>query len=153
MNKKLLLAIGVIPLVIILAIVFNNRNESSSTTGGSQQLSEPQSIEEGFKEAEVFINAQAPIKIDDQTRLEKALAGPGDLMTYFYTLTTVTVADVDPESLLENIKPKLLSSLCNNAEMQPVLQAGAKLVYRYSDKNNEDVGRIEVVAADCHALG
>jgi hypothetical protein len=33
--------------------------------------------------------------------------------------------------------------------MQPVLQAGATLVYAYSDKNNENVGRIEVVAADC----
>lgn len=152
MNKKLLLAIGLIPLVIILAIVFNNRNDPSSASDSKQQLSELQSIEEGFMEAEVFINAQAPIKIDDQTRLEKALAGPGDLMTYFYSLTTVTVAEVEPAALLENIKPKLLSSLCNNADMLPVLQAGAKLVYVYSDINGEDVGRIEVVAADCQAL-
>ncbi|MCL5975885.1 MAG: hypothetical protein M1270_08735 [Gammaproteobacteria bacterium] len=152
MNKKLLLAIGLIPLVIILAIVFNNRNAPSSPADRTQQLSEEQSIEEGFMEAEVFINAQAPIKIDDQTRLEKALAGPGDLMTYFYTLTTVTVAEVEPTTVLENIRPKLLSNLCNNAEMQPVLQAGAKIVYVYSDMNNEDVGRIEVVAADCQAL-
>ena len=92
MNKKLLLAIGLIPLVIILAIVFNNRDAPSSATDSKRQLSELQSIEEGFMEAEVFINAQAPIKIDDQTRLEKALAGPGDMITYFYTLTTVSFA-------------------------------------------------------------
>ncbi|MBN47833.1 MULTISPECIES: hypothetical protein [unclassified Methylophaga] len=151
MNKKLLLAIGLIPLVIILAIVFNNRDAPSSATDSKRQLSELQSIEEGFMEAEVFINAQAPIKIDDQTRLEKALAGPGDMITYFYTLTTVSVAEVEPATVLEKIKPKLLSSLCKNAEMQPVLQAGAKIVYVYSDKNSEDVGRIEVVAADCQA--
>lgn len=152
MNKKLLFAIGLVPLVIILVLVSGNRNDPSSPADRTQQLSEEQSIEEGFMEAEVFINAQAPIKIDDQTRLEKALAGPGDLMTYFYTLTTVTVAEVEPTTVLENIRPKLLSNLCNNAEMQPVLQAGAKIVYVYSDKNSEDVGRIEVVAADCQAL-
>lgn len=152
MNKKLLLAIGLIPLVIILVIVFSNQNDPFSTTDRGQQFSDEQSIEEGFLEAEKVINSQAPIKIDDQTRLEKALAGPGDMITYFYTLTTVTIEEVDSTAVLENIKPKLLSNLCSNVEMQPVLQAGAKIVYVYSDKNNEDVGRIVVVAADCQAL-
>lgn len=152
MNKKLLLAIGLIPLVIILVIVFGNQNDPSSATERDQQFSDEQSIEEGFLEAEKVINSQAPIKIDDQTRLEKALAGPGDRITYFYTLTTVTIEEVDSTAVLENIKPKLISSLCSNAEMQPVLQAGAKIVYVYSDKNGEDVGRIEVVVADCQAL-
>ena len=56
---------------------------------------------------------------------------------------------MNPTAVLEDIKPKLLASLCSNADMQPVLKAGAKLVYVYSDKNNQDVGRIEVVEADC----
>jgi|SRR5690554_1583248 len=149
MNKKLLLAIGLIPLVIILAIVLNNKNDPSSAADRNQQLSNEQSIEESFQEAEVFINSRAPIKIDDQTRLDKAMAGPGDLMTYFYSLTNVAIADVDPAAVLEDIKPKVLKSLCSNSDMQPVLQAGAKLVYVYSDMAGKEVGRINVVAADC----
>uniref|UniRef100_I1XKR2 Uncharacterized protein n=2 Tax=Methylophaga nitratireducenticrescens TaxID=754476 RepID=I1XKR2_METNJ len=100
-------------------------------------------------EAEKLINSRAPIKIDDETQLNKALAGPGDLMTYYYSLTNVTIDNVNPAAVLKDIKPKLLASLCSNADMQPILKAGAKLVYVYSDKNNEDVGRIEVVEADC----
>lgn len=150
MNKKLLLIVGLILLVIVIAIVSSKKNGSASmATDEQQQLSADVSVEEGFLEAEQFINARAPIKIDDQTRLDKALAGPGDLMTYFYSLTTVTIEEVEPETILDNIKPKLLANLCSNADMQPVLQAGAKLVYVYSDKTGEEVGRIDVIAADC----
>lgn len=151
MNNKLILAIGLILLITIIVLASNLISDpsTSSLATDQQQPLDELSIEEGFMEAEKLINSRAPITIDDQTRLNKALAGPGDLMTYFYSLTTVSVADVNPTAVLEDIKPKLLASLCSNADMQPVLQAGAKLVYVYSDKNGEDVGRIEVVAADC----
>jgi len=151
MNNKLLLAIGLMLLISVIVLASNliSAPSTPSLATDQQQPLDELSIEEGFIEAEQLINSRAPIKIDDQTRLNKAVAGPGDLMTYFYSLTNVIVGDVNPASLLDDIKPKLLASLCSNADMQPVLQAGAKLVYVYSDKNNQDVGRIEVVAADC----
>ena len=145
MNNKLLLAIGLILLITIIVLASNLISDPSTPSLATDQ----QQPIEGFLEAEKLINSRAPIKIDDETRLNKAVAGPGDLMTYFYSLTNVTVNNVNPTSVLEDIKPKLLASLCSNADMQPVLQAGAKLVYVYSDNNGEDVGRIEVVAADC----
>lgn len=150
MNNKLVLAIGLILLITIIVLASNLISDPStpSLTNNQQPLDEL-SIEEGFLEAEKLINSRAPIKIDDETRLNKAVAGPGDLMTYFYSLTNVTLGDVNPASVLEDIKPKLLASLCSNADMQPVLQAGAKLIYVYSDKDGEEVGRIDVVAADC----
>ena len=151
MNKKLLFVIGIILFVAIIMIASRLINTPSPylTSDNGQELPTEASIEEGFMEAEKFINSRARIKIDDETQLIKALAGPGDLMTYYYSLTNVTIDDVNPTAVLEDIKPKLLASLCKNADMQPVLKAGAKLVYVYSDKNNEDVGRIEVVEADC----
>lgn len=151
MNKKLLFVIGIILFVAIIMIASRLINTPSPylTSDNDQELPTEASIEEGFMEAEKLINSRAPIKIDDETQLNKALAGPGDLMTYYYSLTNINIDDVNPTAVLEDIKPKLLASLCRNADMQPVLKAGAKLVYVYSDKNNEDVGRIEVVEADC----
>jgi hypothetical protein len=151
MNKKLLFVIGIILFVAIIMIASRLINTPSPylTSDNDQELPTEASIEEGFMEAEKLINSRAPIKIDDETQLNKALAGPGDLMTYYYSLTNITIDDVNSTAVLEDIKPKLLASLCRNADMQPVLKAGAKLVYVYSDKNNEDVGRIEVVEADC----
>ena len=151
MNNKLILAIGLILLIIIIVLASNLISVPStpSLVTDQQQPIDEVSIEEGFLEAEKLINSRAPIKIDDETRLNKALAGPGDLMTYFYSLTNVTVNNVNPTAVLEDIKPKLLASLCSNPDMQPVLEAGARLVYVYSDKNGQDVGRIQVVAADC----
>jgi len=151
MNKKLLFVIGLILFVAIIMIASRLINTPSPylTSDSGQELPNEASIEEGFMEAEKLINSRAPIKIDDETQLNKALAGPGDLMTYYYSLSNVTINDVNPAAVLEDIKPKLLASLCSNADMQPVLQAGARLVYVYADKNGEDVGRIEVVAEDC----
>lgn len=151
MNKKLLFVIGLILFVAIIMIASRLINTPSPylTSENGQELPTEASIEEGFMEAEKLINSRAPIKIDDETQLNKALAGPGDLMTYYYSLSNVTINDVNPAAVLEDIKPKLLASLCSNADMQPVLQAGARLVYVYADKNGEDVGRIEVVAEDC----
>ncbi|WP_417550366.1 hypothetical protein [Methylophaga sp.] len=151
MNNKLILAIGLILLITIIVLASNLISDPStpSLATNQQQPIDEVSIEEGFLEAEKLINSRAPIKIDDETRLNKALAGPGDLMTYFYSLTNVTVNNVNPTAVLEDIKPKLLASLCSNPDMQPVLEAGARLVYVYSDKNGQDVGRIQVVAADC----
>lgn len=152
MKKTLFLTLGFILFVTIVLIASGLLRDSSLppiATDERRQLSDDQSIEEGFLEAEAFINAQAPIKIDDQTRLNKAIAGPGDLMTYYYSLTQVTVADVEPATVLKDIKPKVLKSLCSNPDMQPVLQAGARLVYVYSDMAGKEVGRINVTAADC----
>lgn len=153
MNKKLVFSIILI-LIVILVAVFSGKSSQSPDSASntvSEQLPEDVSVEEGFQEAEQFINSRAPIKIDDETRLDKALAGPGDLMTYFYSLTQLNVAEVDAEQVLNDIKPKLLSSLCSNAEMQPVLKAGARMVYVYSDQNGEDVGEIEVIESDCQS--
>ena len=151
MNNKLVLAIGLILLIGIIVVASNLISDPSTPFLGTdeQQPLDELSIEEGFMEAEKIINSRAPIKIDDETQLNKALAGPGDLMTYYYSLTNVDVTSVNPHAVLEDIRPKLLASLCSNADMQPVLQAGARLVYVYADKNGEDVGRIEVVAEDC----
>lgn len=153
MNKKLVFSIILI-LIVILVAVFSGKSSQSPNSASNtvpEQLPEDVSVEEGFQEAEQFINSRAPIKIDDETRLDKALAGPGDLMTYFYSLTQLNVAEVDAEQVLNDIKPKLLSSLCSNAEMQPVLKAGARMVYVYSDQNGEDVGEIEVIESDCQS--
>lgn len=152
MKKTLFLTLGFILFVTIVLIASGLLRDSSLpsiATDERRQLSDSQSIEEGFLEAEAFINAQAPIKIDDQTRLNKAIAGPGDLMTYYYSLTKVAIADVEPTTVLKDIKPKVLKSLCSNPDMQPVLQAGARLVYVYSDMAGKEVGRINVTAADC----
>lgn len=152
MNKKLLFSVGFVFLAITLLIasgLLRDNPPSSLTNGERQQLPNDQSIEEGFMEAEKLINSRAPIKIDDKTRLDRAIAGPGDLMTYFYSLTTIAVTDVEPATVLADIKPNVLKSLCSNPDMQPVLQAGARLVYVYSDMAGKEIGRINVVAADC----
>jgi hypothetical protein len=69
--------------------------------GGSGRLNE------GFTKAAEQINNRGPIMVDQETRLDKSVAGPGARLTYFYSLPKYSSEDINRKLLLASLEPAI----------------------------------------------
>jgi hypothetical protein len=111
-------------------------DEVFSSDSMSEKSTE-ETLAEGMKRAAEEINSRAPYMLDSETRLESATAGPGAQITYQHTLINYASEELDKSFLRENLRPAVVSGVCENREMQPSLRLGAK--YRYSYQGNDEI--------------
>jgi hypothetical protein len=112
-----------------------------------QQLDEK--LLEGFTTTAAKINAKAPTMMDRETRLDKAVAGPGARLTYFYSLPNYSSHDLDRNVLFTNIKSGVKKAVCDSEEMKPSLQDGGVYVYAYAGNDGMEMVRFELSKHDC----
>ncbi len=76
-------------------------------------------------------SAGAPRMVDDQTRLDRATAGPGHRVVLHHTVTRLKANEVDRSAWQRSVVPQLRQNVLNS-RMNDVLGRGITLVYRYS---------------------
>lgn len=95
------------------------------------------------------INRRAPIKVDEETRLDRSEVGPGARLTYYYSLTNYLSRDIEPSWLQAYLKPEVKKGACANNKGLFTMQNGATFVYAYSGKDGMEIGRFAINKNDC----
>lgn len=131
--KTILIFFAVIIFIGAIALTF----EESNTTPFKQRI-----IEEINK-----TNNDLPMMIDDDTRLDSVSEGPGDNITYSFTLVNYLKEDLDADVLKELMKP-ILIEFVNSGEVDELKYNNYTFTYSYFDKDNVYICDVIVTPED-----
>jgi hypothetical protein len=98
-------------------------------------------------------NANLPAMVDKQTRLDKVESGPGEQLTYLYTLPFHASSDVSGYWITSEVQPKVTRDVCDTPVLRRLLANGATLVYAYKGKDGVDINRFRIRDGDCVRIG
>ncbi|MEF8697777.1 MAG: hypothetical protein V5B36_14430 [Candidatus Accumulibacter sp. UW25] len=107
---------------------------------------------EGFTKAAEQANARGPVMVDQDTRWDKSVAGPGARLTYFYSFPKYSSRDIDRGWLLTSLQPEVRKGVCGSKEMKPSLQYGGTYVYAYNGNDGVEIARFEINNQECGSL-
>lgn len=99
-----------------------------------------------LSQAAEAVNQQAPMMVDQETRLDGAAAGKQSL-TYNYTLINYAVDELDANKFKEALRPNLLKAGCQ--ALKPLLSEGVNINYVYRGKNKGELASLMLTASDC----
>lgn len=119
---------------------------------GTSTEPDPGWIESELQLAAREINQDAPMQVDEYTQLDGAVAGPGQMLTYRYTLIDTDLEEITAADLqdFENTMTEILrTNTCDDPATRGLLDADVKLVFEYSDSYGSFVSRFEVQGQDC----
>ena len=88
------------------------------------------------------VNKTCPQILDEQTRLNRAVAGPGRKFTYMYTITGVE--QLDKNDFINAMRPNLLENYQYSDEMESFRQMGAEIKWVYSQENGDEFAHITI---------
>lgn len=94
-------------------------------------------------------NKKLPKMIDEETRLDTTVAGPGKQWTYRYTLVNYKAGDTDNERINAVLGDNIRKGFCNTKEMQLFIENGVTMRYKYSGKDGAYLGEVVVTPMDC----
>jgi hypothetical protein len=150
MLKKLLAVLGFIAILIAGAVGGGKpvgKVDFSPSQPSTQQIVE-QLSEELAKAAEQS-NSRGAVMVDQYTRLDRSVAGPGARLTYFYSFPNYSSRVVGRGWLLANLLPVVKKGVCASKEMKTTLQYGGTYVYAYSGNDSLEITRFEINKNDC----
>lgn len=99
-------------------------------------------------EAANEINSICPMQVDEITRLDNVISGPGRMMTYNYTLINIEESQIDKKALEEGMEKQLISMISSDPDMKSLYDEGVIFVYKYRDMNGTFIMLIEINPAD-----
>lgn len=80
------------------------------------------------------LNKSCPMMIDAETRLDNAVALPGNVFQYNYTLVHIEKATADPEEMRNLMGPRIVNYVKTNPQMKPQRDRKTTINYCYKDK-------------------
>jgi hypothetical protein len=93
------------------------------------------------------INNRTPVEIDKEITLEKALAGPGRQINYFYKFTQLKASDI-PDDLIDVLMKKLERSLLEEYTHAPMFktmrETEVHAVYSFSDSTDKPLFDVRI---------
>src|SRR3979411_3198865 len=92
-------------------------NVFGALIGRSGSLGHEASVDDALAKVSAQMNKKMPIAVDQDTRLDRVSAEPGQHFTYHYTLVSVPSSNVDQANFNTLIKPQLKTRLCESVEM------------------------------------
>ena len=103
-NNKLKKTFGVIVGVITFGLAYF----------GAQQMFKAPSFDKAMMEAASELNKTCPIMVDQDTRLDNAVALPGNIFQYNYTLVNYEKSELNIDTVKKYIEPGLINSVKTN---------------------------------------
>lgn len=88
------------------------------------------------------INKSCPMMVDKETRMDNAVAMPGNIFQYNYTLINYDRTSIDTSILKQSIEPVILNNIKTNPQMKQFREHKTTLAYNYVDRNGVFVVRI-----------
>jgi len=106
------------------------------------------SVDQALVEVSKQINQNLPMHLDRETRMDATMPGPGNRLTYLYTLVNVSQADVDPDHFIATIKPQLVNGYRTSPEMADLRRLQVELNYHYRDQTGNSIANITISPRD-----
>ena len=105
-------------------------------------------VQKGLHLAAAQINRNVPLMVDDETRLDSAVAS-SDKLTYYYTFPNYSSRDVSYEVVKERVLPNITRTVCGDEDMIWTMKYGIQYVYVYRGNDRRDIASFQIAAADC----
>ncbi|MCZ4410045.1 hypothetical protein O3Q51_14580 [Cryomorphaceae bacterium 1068] len=110
----------------------------------------PPSYDQVMMQAASEINKSCPIMVDQETRLDNAVALPENIFQYNYTLVNMEKATTDIGQLETYLRPTLINNVRTNPDMKINRDNETTMSYYYKDKHGEFLFKI-LVTPDLYA--
>lgn len=81
------------------------------------------------------INKNCPFMVDQYTRFDNTIAGPGKSLAYNYTVVNYEATELNIESIRGNLTPILINNIKTNEDMKCFRENKVSLKYNYRDKS------------------
>jgi hypothetical protein len=104
----------------------------------------PPSIDKVMMHAASELNKTCPFMVDRDTRLDNAVAFPGNIFQYNYTLVNWVKDSIDPQNLQDYLEPILVNSIRTNPGLKLYRDNKTTMSYSYRDKNGVFVFKIDI---------
>jgi hypothetical protein len=108
-----------------------------------QQCATP-SFDKAMMQAASELNKTCPIMIDKETRLDNALALPGNVFQYNYTLVNAIKDSIDIASFEEYMKPLITNMVKTNPDLKLYRDNEVTMTYYYKDMNGVFIAKISI---------
>ena len=90
------------------------------------------------------MNANCPVMLDRETRLDSSVAGPGLRITYLNTLVNIDSQKIDPTEFKSVMQPRLRKLYQTQPEMADLWKGNVTLCWSYRDSDGDLICQIEV---------
>jgi len=132
-NRKRIISsvVGAVVAVLVAALV-------------QQYFFKAPTFDKTMMQAASQINQSCPIMVDQETRLDNAVAMPGKIFQYNYTLVNLAKDSINISGLESYIKPMILNNVKTNPDMKSFRDNKITMTYTYKDKDGVFITRIEI---------
>lgn len=148
MLNKLQSVGGFILVLCVAAIAGGIAKEVTKKSLGNKQSS-PAEVDAVVQRTVAELNAKGPVMLDEITRLDRVIGGPGLRFDYHHTLVKHRARDLDPARTDSALRSTIVPNVCGSKEMVATLKRDAIYVYHYRDSEGVHVTSIAVNRRDC----
>jgi hypothetical protein len=94
------------------------------------------------------LNKNCPMMADKDTRLDSAVALPGNILQYNYTFINLVKDSLDAELLGYSLKPAMISNARKNPDLELFRKNNVTFLYNFKDKEGNHVMKVRVSPED-----
>ena len=82
--------------------------------------------------------------VDQETRLDNAIALPENSLQYNYTLVNIESTEVNPDTVKKYIEPGIINLVKSSPDMKIYRDNKTTIIYNYRDKNGAFILKLAV---------
>jgi len=90
------------------------------------------------------LNKSCPVMVDQVTRLDNAIAMPGKVFQYNYTLISISKDSIDAKAFEDAMLPNLTNNIKSNPDLKDFRDNKVTMAYAYKDKNQVHIVTIRI---------
>ena len=111
-----------------------------------QFLFTPPSFDKAMMQAASEINESCPIMVDQETRLDNAIAFPENILQYNYTLVNLIKDSIDLKAFEDYMQPMILNNVKTNPDLKIYRDNKTTMAYSYKDMEGVFITKISITA-------
>ncbi|MBK7762091.1 MAG: hypothetical protein IPI46_01805 [Bacteroidetes bacterium] len=156
-SRKLLMIIagivGFAIMIFMLVRIFSGKqNKPTYDDSESKHDTPPKTVENEstdyslvLNQAASEVNKSCPMMIDQETRLDNAVALPTNIFQYNYTLINYSIQDIpDLNALKNNMSPSIINTVKSNPDLKIYRDMKVTMTYNYNDRDGIFLFKIPV---------
>jgi hypothetical protein len=90
------------------------------------------------------LNKSCPVMVDNETRLDNAIALPCKVLQYNYTLINMSKDSMNLQLFNDYLRPQIINNIRTHPDLKSFRDNRVTMVYNYKDRNGVFITRIVV---------
>lgn len=145
--KKTLLWGGLVIVMVLGGVIVQLTWRATKDT--IKQETSSVSVEAYLAKTAEMLNRRVPIPIDENSRVEAVVNGPGKRFTYVVGLVKLNATEVDKKRFLEATDSGVRNRVCGTADMKTFFSNGVVVTYSYRGKDGGHIADVSITPRDC----